>query len=250
MTLTVRFSAVGKRRGGRGLFALAFGLVSLALCTGAAEAQLLISRYTVHMEGVRVGHAIVRTTLGPANYKVTVSADVGPVLSNTRINGEATGLRNGSHVTPMRFQFASSGGEASSVNFAGPDGTPASVNPRLRGVFDPLSALVFAALNPAPPSAEPCKSLIPIILGRARFDIVMSPKPGGTDPRSEIIDCDAYSTVSTPDASGGIGAQNARWQIGFSKVARPALWLVEYLVVPTSNGTMTISREETNISAS
>jgi len=248
MTLILQFSAVGKRGGARRLLALV--LLSLALCASAADAQVLVSRYTVHMEGVRVGHAILRTTLGPTNYKVTVSADVGPVLSNTKINGEATGLRNGSNVTPVRFQFVSSGGEASSVNFSGADGTPATVNPRLRGVFDPLSALVFASLNPAPPSAEPCKSLIPIIMGRARFDIVMSPKPGGADPRSEIIDCDAYSTVSTPDASGGIGAQNARWQIGFSKVSRPPLWLVEYLVVPTSNGTMTISREETNISAS
>ena len=50
--------------------------------------------------------------------------------------------------------------------------------PRLRGIFDPLSALLATSLKPLSPSGTPCNHVLPIFTGRARFDLKLHPKSG------------------------------------------------------------------------
>jgi hypothetical protein len=192
----------------------------------------------VSLAGVRVGDAILHTTLSAKRYKVTVSADVGALLLNTKIQGEALGSRAGAKLTPEHFRMVASGGEEGSVDthFAGAAGA-AKVPPQLQGVFDPLSALLVTSLRPVSPPAHPCHSVLPILMGRARFNLRLQPKPA-TEAPATIVICQADDT----------GQQAPPMEIAFMRLLKPQFWLVEHVSFETPNGTMTIGRVETAVS--
>ncbi|MGO9173256.1 MAG: DUF3108 domain-containing protein [Rhodomicrobium sp.] len=212
----------------------------LALSSGAS-AEVVVSRYVVSLAGVRVGDAILHTTLSAKRYKVTVSADVGVLLHNTKIQGEALGSRAGAKLTPEHFRMDASGSEEGSVDthFAGAAAKGAKVPPQLQGVFDPLSALLVASLRPVSPPAHPCHSVLPILMGRARFNLRLQPKPATEAPATMVI-CQAHDT----------GRQAPAMEIAFMRLLKPQFWLVEHLSFETPNGTMTIGRVETAVSQS
>ncbi len=222
-------------------------IASGAVCLGA-RAEVLVSRYSVSVGGIPAGEAVLQTTLDAKHYEVVVSADVGTILDSTKIQGTASGEKAGAKLTPERFQLALTGGEQGSidVNFKGDGDAETTINPRLRGVFDPLSALLATSLKPLAPSGNPCNHVLPIFTGRARFDLSLRPK-GGDDGQKEaaIVVCEAdYAAIP------GEPFQKIQLEISFSKVSKPKFWLVERISLPTDKGMVTIERSGTSISGS
>jgi hypothetical protein len=230
--------------------ALVGALMCAAFFCGGANADVLASRYQVNLAGVRIGEAIVRATLDAKTYKVTVSADVGPLLNNTRVEGEASGARAGAKLTPAHYRLVTSDGQNSAIDFAKAEKSE-KVNPILKGVLDPLSALLGASLRPVSASGAPCDNVLPVFMSRNRFDVSLSPVTGEERRDPRISTCQVRFAV-TATAAGAIPAtvENVQWEVGFQKLAKPNFWLVETLSLPSDMGTVTIERVETAISGS
>ena len=79
----------------RGLGYLAILIASVAFCA-QAQAELLVSRYAVSLGGVPMGEAILHATIDAKHYKVEITADVGTLLNNTKVQGRGVRLTNGS----------------------------------------------------------------------------------------------------------------------------------------------------------
>ncbi len=226
---------------------MALLLASLAVCWGA-RAEVVVSRYAVTLAGIPTGEVILQAKFNAKQYEVAVSADVGTILESTKIKGAASGSRAGVKLIPERFQLVFSGGEegAIDVNFKGSGGTDATINPRLRGVFDPLSALLLTSLKPLSPAGNPCNHVLPIFTGRARFDLSLRAKPVDEAQRKPtIVVCEADYT-----AAPGQPPEKLDWEIAFTKVPKPHFWLLEHIALPTAKGTVSIDRAETSISGS
>jgi hypothetical protein len=216
------------------------------LATGApASAEVLVSRYVVNLDGVRVGDATLRTDLGAKRYKVDVSADVGLFLVSTQIQGEASGARSDVKLTPEHFQIALTGEETIEFDFANTPEAAANGAVRLRGVFDPLSALLAASLKPSSASNHLCDTVLPIFTGRDRLDLNLRQKAQSSGQKEPALArCEA--TLSQPVAAGAAKAK-LDLEIAFMKTATPDLWMVERVVLPTKQGLLTIDRTETSV---
>ncbi len=223
-------------------------LAASVVFSAQAQAELLISRYQVSLGGVRMGEAILHATIDAKHYKVEISADVGTLLNNTRVEAEASGSRTGQKITPERYKLITSDGQESSVDFkATAAASPKTPSP-LRGVLDPLSALVAASLRPSSASATPCDKVLTILMSRAKIDASLHPaEEGPRDPR--LVTCRIRFAPNVNSAVNGPQLQNIQWEINFQKLTKPELWLVEQVSLPTDMGTVTIDRVETAISA-
>ena len=117
---------------GKSIFALAALLAPLAFFS-SAKAEVIVSRYYVSLAGMNLGGAIVHTALSEKRYKVAVSADVGAVFINERVQGEATGSRAGAQLTPEHFTMVMSGSEerAVEIHFAGSTPKSTKITPPL-----------------------------------------------------------------------------------------------------------------------
>jgi len=219
----------------------------MGVCWGA-RADVVVSRYAVTLSGLPTGEVILQAKFSAKQYEVAVSADVGTVLDSTKIQGAASGSRAGVKLTPERFQLVLSGGEQGTidVNFKGPGATDATINPRLKGVLDPLSAILLTSLKPFSPAGNPCNHVLPIFTGKARFDLSLRPKPADVaQQKPAIVVCQAdYAAIP------GQPPEKLDWEIAFTKLAKPHFWLLEHVALPTSKGTVSIDRAETSISGS
>jgi hypothetical protein len=212
-----------------------------------ARAEGFVSRYVVSLDGLRVGDAILRTSFDAKHYKVAVSADVGTLLASTQIQAEAVGARSGAKLTPEHFQMELSGSDrgAVAVNFANSAAAAEDGAPRLRGVFDPLSALLAASIRPTSSSKHPCNAVMPIFTGHDRFDLNLRPKPVEVAENEPAVTlCQA---VATPPQAG---LRDLDGEIAFTKVAKSHFWLVERISFSTPKGVVTMERAETSISGS
>ncbi len=225
---------------------VAIGLLVAPICCENAQAEVFVSRYSVSLGGIRIGDAAVQTSLDAKTYKVAVAADVSIMLVNTKIAGVASGSRTGAKLAPEHFRMITTGGEESAVetNFAGPAGN-AKAAQHLRGLLDPLSALLVTSLKPASQS-PPCNQVLPVLLGRTKFDLRFYPKPA-TEPAQDPAEATCLAIASDPRLRG---QRDLVMEIGFRKLPKPHLWLVQHLSLPTQNGTLEIEWTETAVSAS
>jgi hypothetical protein len=220
-------------------------LASLALSLSAG-AETLVSRYTVNVSGIPAGEAILQTTYSAKHYNIDVSADVGTIFDSTKIQGTASGARAGVKLTPERFQLSMTGGEQGiiDVHFKGDGGTEETINTRLQGVFDPLSAMLATSLKPHSPSSNPCNHVLPIFTGKARFDLKLRQKRGDEDQPAYVF-CEVdYAPIP------GQEFQKIEFELVFKKVTKPKFWLVERIQLPTNKGMVTIERAETSLKGS
>jgi hypothetical protein len=228
--------------------ALAALLAFVPACA-TANAEILVSRYAVNLDGLRVGDAILHTDLDAKRYKVQVSANVSMLLISTQIQGQASGARSGAKLTPEHFQMVTSGSgdDAMEVDFSNLSEETADGPMRLRGAFDPLSALLIASYRPQSRSGHPCNTVLPIFTGRDRFVLELQPMPAGSGQiEPALMLCQV--TLSQP-LPGGTRIRQFKWKIAFTQSAKPNFWLVERASLPTQNGTLTIDRTETSMSA-
>ncbi len=218
----------------------------MAFCA-QAQAELLVSRYAVSLGGVRMGEAILHATIDAKHYKVEISADVGTLLNNTKVQGEAFGSRTGQKLTPERYKLVMSDGQESSVDFAASAAAGANPGSSLKGVLDPLSALLAASIRSSATSPTPCDKVLTVLMSRAKIDASFHPsQEEQQDPR--LVTC-RVQFASNP-AVNGRQLQSVQWEVNFQKLNKPQLWLVEQVSLPTDLGTVTINRVETAVSGS
>jgi hypothetical protein len=223
-------------------------VASVAFCA-QAQAELLVSRYAVTLGGVRMGEAILHATIEAKRYKVEISADVGTLLNNTKVQGEASGSRTGQKLTPERYKLVMSDGQESSVDFAASAAAGATSGSSLKGVLDPLSALLAASIRPTATSPTPCDKVLTILMSRAKIDASLNPsKEEQQDPR--LVTCRVHFAPNANSVANGRQLQSIQWEVNFQKLNKPQLWLVEQVSLPTDLGTVTINRVETAVSGS
>jgi hypothetical protein len=244
------------------LAALLFSIAS----GSTAWAEVIVSRYDVSLAGLHLGDAILHTTLSPQHYKVAVSADVGILFVNRSFRGEASGSRAGAKLTPDHFRMVMSGGDdnAVDINFAEDSAPVAKITPpisarqlhnsvplteaHLRGVLDPLSALLLASLRSPSASGNPCHDVLPVFTGYARIDVSLHPAHGrDTEGGSSVVTCEVrYVSIAGHPRSGAHGRpQDFKLEIDFKRLSKPRLWLLQHLSLPTPIGTVTVERTET-----
>jgi Protein of unknown function (DUF3108) len=210
----------------------------------SANAEALVSRYVVNLDGLHVGDATFRTDLDAKRYKVGISADIGLFLVSTQIEGEASGTRSDVKLTPEHFQIALSGGDEETIEFDFATSPEAAANGavRLRSVFDPLSALLAISLKPSSAPKHLCDTVLPIFTGHDRLDLNLRPKPAGSAQKEAALTrCDA--TLSQPSAAGP-GPHKLDLEIAFMKTATPDFWRVERVALQTKQGLITIERSD------
>jgi hypothetical protein len=220
----------------------------LTFAPAYANAEALVSRYVVNLDGLRVGDATLHTDLDAKRYKVRVFANVGMLLISTQIQGQSSGARSGAKLTPEHFQMVTSGTgeEAMEVDFANAADKSADGALRLGGVFDPLSALLFASYKPQSRSDHPCNIALPIFTGRDRFVLELRPMQADPGPAAPaLMLCEAILSQPLP---GGTRIRQFKWKIAFTRSVKPHFWVVERVSLPTLNGTLTIDRTETTMS--
>jgi hypothetical protein len=225
-------------------------LAALLACVPAgASAEVLVSRYAVSLDGMQIGEATLRTNLNAKRYKVQVSATFGILLFSTQIQGQASGVLAGTALTPEYFQMISSGNgqDRMEVDFSNPAKAAHDGAARLQGFFDPLSALLNASYKPQPLSNHPCNTVLPIFTGRDTFVLKLQPAPAGPEPTQPGLTL-CQANLLQPLA-GGTRLRQFKWKIAFTQSAKPHFWLVERVSLPTQNGTLTIERRETSMSA-
>ncbi len=220
-----------------------------ATFSAEAQAELLISRYAVSLGGVPMGEAILHATIDAKHYKVEITADVGTLLNNTKLQGEASGSRTGQKLTPERYKLVMSDGQESTVDFTASAAAGAKTANPLRGVLDPLSALLAASIRPASETASPCDKVLTILMSRAKIDASLHPSEEEQhDPR--LVTCRVQFAPNANSSVNGEQLRKIQWEVNFQKLNKPELWLVEQVSLPTDLGTVTINRVQTAVSGS
>jgi hypothetical protein len=194
-----------------------------------------------------MGEAILHATIDAKHYKVEISADVGTLLNNTKVQGEASGSRTGQKLTPERYKLVMSDGQESSVDFAASAAAGANPGSSLKGVLDPLSALLAASIRSSATSPTPCDKVLTVLMSRAKINASFHPsQEEQQDPR--LVTCRVQFAANP--AANGRQLQSVQWEVNFQKLNKPQLWLVEQVSLPTDLGTVTINRVETAVSGS
>jgi hypothetical protein len=244
-----------------------WALLSALLASSAdfshAHAEKFVSTYAVRFAGLPMGDAVVQAALEGRHYKVAVSADVGVLFINEKVRGEASGMRTGAKLTPEHFWMRMSGTQDSAVDirFEGTAATNTKISPpltetalkkrvplqdvHLRGVLDPLSALLATALS-APSSSNPCDRVLPVFTGQARFDISFRPKAVSQElAEPSLAACQVRLVAIAGHMRGGGLPQDFTMEVAFIKLSRPNLWTLQHLSMPMPIGTVTVDRATT-----
>jgi len=230
---------------------------------GTARAEVLTSRYSVTLGLMHIGDAILKTELKPKSYTVSVSADVGALFENKKMQGEASGQRKGAALKPERYQMILAGDDERNVvdlRFSGAAAKVVQLVPpiserllansipvtpgHLNGVLDPLSALVAASLRPMPASGDLCAQLLPVFTGYARFDLGLrvNPDPEALQDKA-VLRCAAdYIPIA-----GLLGPRTLKIEFGFTRLGTPEVWLLEEATLLTPLGKVKVERTETHV---
>jgi hypothetical protein len=174
---------------------LALGLGwAVASSTLSARADEFRARYTVSLIGFHIGEVVAVGSLGPANYRVNLSAKltgVAAMVSNVKLALAATGALRKGGLAPLSYATTSANsqgvrtvrmsldaGNVKAVEIFPPfedkEGRVPVTEANKRNIVDPTSALIMAV-----PEGEPlvgpaaCNRTIPVYDGYARFDIAL-----------------------------------------------------------------------------
>ena len=167
-------------------------VLALALAGAPAFAQTVVAHYSIKLIGLTLGVASVAAALEPAGYRVEATAKltgIGAVVSNSKGAATASGQFVQGRIAPGAYATTSANSKMTrTVRIAlnsgdvvkseivpafeeGAGRVPMGPN-HLRGVVDPLSALVMP-LRGAEPAVGPaaCNRTIPVYDGWTRFDV-------------------------------------------------------------------------------
>ena len=214
----------GKRRS-RSLaaIALAAGLSTTPIHAAFADEAVVVTRYDVFLNGLKLGDGGFKATMDGASYTIKGNSrltGIAGALLKISAAGHADGRFVGEQTSPTGFSATSvSGDRVSTVQMALQGNNVATLvakpEPNMagkvkitrahqRGVIDPMSAMLTPMSAKGPLDPSNCAQTLPIFNGRERFDVVLSYKRtapvdaavlGGT--QTEVLVCQArYRPIS------------------------------------------------------
>lgn len=171
------------------LSGFSFALPASAAEPWPAEVQ---ANYRIQFNNFEVGQFTFNSSVHGRTYAVSANADISALLGLVRWNGatRVAGALAGDAPRPSGFSFdfrgssktgavrmAFANGAVKTVDFnpamPDPPGTVPVQPVHMRGVLDPLSAML--ALS-RPKDGNPCNQRVAVFDGKARFDLTFSPK--------------------------------------------------------------------------
>ncbi len=149
-----------------------------------AEVQ---AAYKIHFNGFEIGQFAFNSSVHERTYAITANADISALLGIVRWNGvtRVSGALAGNSPRPSGFSFDFQGtSKAGSIRMGFVNGgiksldhNPPLVEPpgtvplqpaHMRGVLDPLSAILAVS---RPRDGNPCNQRLPVFDGKVRFDL-------------------------------------------------------------------------------
>jgi hypothetical protein len=182
-------------RGPRVAAALAIAVIAAAASGSGARASdpwpaEVQAVYKIQFNSFEIGQFSFNSSVHERTYAITANADISALLGVVRWNGvtRVSGALAGNTPKPAGFSFEFQGSsKAGSVRMGFGNGavksldhTPPLIEPpgtvplqpaHMRGVLDPLSAIL--ALS-RPRDGNPCHQKVPVFDGKVRFDLVFS----------------------------------------------------------------------------
>jgi hypothetical protein len=255
------------------LFAVAAPIEAAANPPQAAAPIEITGQYTIHFNGFNIGDVRLEQRLGASTYSASSDVTISALLGAFHWKGmtRASGTLSKASVLPSGYDFRFSGSANSGavrINFddAGvselealpvqpdpPDFVPLR-RPHIKGVVDPLSALVSLT---RPLKGHPCGRKLALFDGKQRFDVALQPIETSA-PNSaagnggESIVCRIRytpiagyrNTVETRSL-----AENDGMQVAFRHVPRAQVWVAQRVTLPTLAGSVTIEAQRIDISS-
>jgi len=152
------------------------------------------ARYTVSLIGFRIGEAAAAGSLGPASYRIDLSAKltgVAAIITNVKLALAATGALRRGGVAPSTYATTSANSQGSRTvrmsldagnvkaveifpPFEDKEGRVPVTAANKRNILDPATALIMAVPEGQPlvgPAA--CNRTIPVYDGYVRFDVTL-----------------------------------------------------------------------------
>lgn len=176
-------------------FVLAAAFAGVAAAPAAADDAVVVARYDVYLNGLKLGDGAFRATMTGAEYTIKGNSrltGIAGALLKISAAGHADGRFVGDEQSPTGFSATSVSGDRTStvqMAIAGKDVATLIAKPETdtagkvritrahqRGIIDPMSAMLkpMSARGPVDPSN--CEGTLPIFNGRERFDVVLSYK--------------------------------------------------------------------------
>ncbi|MBN9260935.1 MAG: DUF3108 domain-containing protein [Hyphomicrobium sp.] len=172
----------------------AISSISLASPAHAAEPwpAEVQANYRIQFNGFEVGQFTFNSSVHERTYAISANADISALLGfvrwngATRVSGALAGngprpagynfdFRGASKAGSIRMSFGS--GAVTTINFNPPMPDPPGTVPvqpaHMRGVLDPLSAVLSLS---RPKDGNPCNQRVAVFDGKARFDLAFLPK--------------------------------------------------------------------------
>ena len=162
--------------------------------TASARADEFRARYQVSLIGFPIGEAVAAGSLGPASYRIDLSAKltgVAAMVANVKLALAATGALRRGGVTPFTYATTSANSQGSRTvrmsldagnvkaveifpPFEDKEGRVPVTAANKRNILDPATALIMAVPEGQPlvgPAA--CNRTIPVYDGYVRFDVTL-----------------------------------------------------------------------------
>ncbi len=232
-------------------------------------------QYTIYFNGFNIGDVRLDQRHSGRSYIASSTVELSALLGAFHWKGETrvAGTVSGGVVRPSGYDFDFAGSSASGLvrmrfDEAGvseltalpetpstPDFVPIS-RPHVKGVIDPLSALVMMS---RPSSGSPCGRKLALFDGKQRFDVALvllrkeqiASSPG--QPLSEGVVCRVrYTPVAgyrnTAETRALADSQDI--EVSMRSVPQAGIWVPYRVKLPTMAGAVTIEAQRIDVAGS
>ncbi len=259
-----------------------FAAAVLLTCVGLSGAQAepaggmkVNAAYDISFNGLSIGDFQLSTNMGAREYSMTAKASIsvlGGIVFEWNASTRSSGTVTASGPRPSAYSFAYKTSDkkeqidlkftsntVSQITLNPPRGSSAKRIPitqaHLQNVLDPLSAVVqLSHARTQKQKSSACNKRLQIFDGKARYDLVLSPK-GAKQINASGYKGTAYicrvkyvpiagHKAGKKDDENELAAANDNIEIWMIPVAEADLFIPYYISVPTSVGkaTMTTSK--------
>ncbi len=249
---------------------MGIGSTSKAAEPWPAEVQ---AAYRIQFNSLEIGQFTFNSSVHNRTYSISGNAGISALLGIVRWNGitKVSGAVAGDAPKPAGYSFefnssTSSGvirmgfdaGAVKSLDFNPPipdaPGTVPVVPVHMRGVLDPLSAVMAMS---RPRDGNPCTQRLPIFDGKARFDLVLSPK--GEAPIAEVSQTGPAEMlrvcrIRVVPIAGHVENEKTEQlrralgiEIAFRSIPSAGLFVPHRITIPTFAGSVELIAQTVNI---
>jgi hypothetical protein len=250
-------------------FGAALGIAAISSLSHSAAAQgaepwpaEVQANYRIQFSGFEVGQFTFNSSVHERTYAISANADISALLGIVRWNGvtRVSGALAARGPRPTGFSFDFRGSSKSgSIRMAFGNGavkvvdfSPAMPNPpgtvpiqpaHMRGVLDPLSAILSLS---RPRDGNPCGQRLAVFDGKTRFDLVFSPKgevpiadakPGASAEMLTLCQVRVNPVAGhVEDEKSAQLRRNTGIEVAFRAIPSAGLFVPHRITVPTFAG--------------